>query len=300
MVLLIVAVVLIGRRLSGLDLAAVQDALSRFSLLNSSLVLLLVALDYLVLACYEVMAARYAGVNLPVQRVMYTSFICYTFNFNMGSLIGGVGFRYRLYNLWGVPLSKVTKILIVCVTTNWLGFAMVTAFTFFYGDLGPLERWLSDTGLTLLGVGCLSLVVSYLLLGRFYRGRLRIRQWQLEIPGWRFGAVQISLATLHWLLTSGMIYLLWWGDERVAFAQIVPTYLSAAIAGAVAHIPAGLGVIEAVFLTSFAGELEDAFIVAGILMFRCLYHLLPFFLALILYGYLEFRLRRERLAFREN
>jgi len=56
--------------------------------------------------------------------------------------------------------------------------------------------------------------------------------------------------------------------------------------GFASHAPAGIGVFDATILLGLGGEDKEP-LIAGLLMFRVLYHLLPFVTALALFGAVE-------------
>jgi uncharacterized membrane protein YbhN (UPF0104 family) len=56
--------------------------------------------------------------------------------------------------------------------------------------------------------------------------------------------------------------------------------------GFASHAPAGLGVFDAVILIGLGGEEREP-VIAALLMFRFLYHLLPFVMALGLFAGVE-------------
>lgn len=70
--------------------------------------------------------------------------------------------------------------------------------------------------------------------------------------------------------------------------------LISCVAGVVAHIPAGLGVLEAVFLALLHGKLGQGTLVAALLGYRTLYYLIPLLLAVVTYLILEKRARALR------
>ena len=53
---------------------------------------------------------------------MAVNFISYAFNLNLGALVGGVAFRYRLYTQLGLKLGVITRVLSLSMLTNWLGY----------------------------------------------------------------------------------------------------------------------------------------------------------------------------------
>jgi uncharacterized membrane protein YbhN (UPF0104 family) len=71
---------------------------------------------------------------------------------------------------------------------------------------------------------------------------------------------------------------------------VLGVLLISCVAGVVAHIPAGLGVLEAVFLPC-SGQLGQGTLIAALLGYRTLYYLIPLLLAVVTYLFLEKRAR---------
>jgi len=71
--------------------------------------------------------------------------------------------------------------------------------------------------------------------------------------------------------------------------------LVSSIAGVIVHIPAGIGVLEAVFIAMLSGEeISRGAIIAALLAYRALYYFLPLLLATIGYLILESRAKHLR------
>jgi glycosyltransferase 2 family protein len=68
--------------------------------------------------------------------------------------------------------------------------------------------------------------------------------------------------------------------------------LLAAVAGVATHVPAGLGVIEAVFVACLGAELGSTRVLAALLSYRAVYYLVPLALALLGYAFAEASVRR--------
>ena len=75
---------------------------------------------------------------------------------------------------------------------------------------------------------------------------------------------------------------------------ILGILLISCVAGVVAHIPAGLGVLETVFLALLHGQLAQGTLVAALLGYRTLYYLVPLLLAVLTYLILEKRAKAMR------
>ena len=63
-------------------------------------------------SCFDLLGRRYTGHDLAKRKVMAVNFISYAFNLNLGSLVGGVAFRYRLYSRLGLDNGEITRILV--------------------------------------------------------------------------------------------------------------------------------------------------------------------------------------------
>ena len=76
---------------------------------------------------------------------------------------------------------------------------------------------------------------------------------------------------------------------------MIAVFIAATLLGFASHTPAGLGVFDAAILVGLGGEHREP-LIAALLIFRVLYHLLPFVLALMVFGAVEawrgFRARR--------
>jgi uncharacterized membrane protein YbhN (UPF0104 family) len=68
--------------------------------------------------------------------------------------------------------------------------------------------------------------------------------------------------------------------------------LISSIAGVVAHIPAGLGVLETIFIAMLHHQLSKGSILAALIGYRVVYFLLPLAIACIVYLVIESRAKR--------
>ena len=73
---------------------------------------------------------------------------------------------------------------------------------------------------------------------------------------------------------------------------MLAVYLLAAIAGVVTYIPAGLGVLEAVFLMLLGEQVGEPELLGALLAYRAVYYLGPLLVAAVMYAVMEMRARR--------
>lgn len=76
--------------------------------------------SYLTFASYDLLARAYTGHTLPARQVLPVAFVCYAFNLNFTTWVGGVALRYRLYGRLGLDTATITRILTLGLLTNWM------------------------------------------------------------------------------------------------------------------------------------------------------------------------------------
>ncbi|WP_413761942.1 lysylphosphatidylglycerol synthase domain-containing protein [Variovorax sp. Varisp41] len=257
---------------------------------------LLAACSFALYSTYDLLGRHLTGHPLRAGTVMGVTFISYAFNLNLGSLVGGVAFRYRLYSRLGLRNDTITRVLGFSMLTNWIGYLVVAGAAFFFWPLGLPPAWKVDgEELRLLGAALLVLAAVYLLVCAFaHEKRWHVRGHVLRTPTLRMALLQFLLSCANWSLIGGVIWLLLQG--QVAYPQVLAVLLVAAVAGVITHVPAGLGVLEAVFVALLAHQVAEAQLLAALLAYRGLYYLLPLVVATLAYFATEWRARRGRRA----
>ena len=255
----------------------------------------LVIVSYLVYGCYDLLGRLYCGHKLAKRQVMLVSFICYAFNLTLSTWVGGIGMRYRLYSRLGLPSATITRIFSLSITTNWLGYVLLGGVIFSIGVVELPSHWYIEDG-TLRIIGAVLLVLSavYLWACAFAKRRhITIKGQKLVLPGWRFALMQMGISSLNWMAMGAIIWILLGQDANYFF--VLGVLLVSSIAGAIVHIPAGIGVLEAVFIALLAGEhTSQGKIIAALLAYRVLYFFIPLLLALVCYVLLESRAKKLR------
>lgn len=123
--------------------------------------------------------------------------------------------------------------------------------------------------------------------------RLRVGRWAIALPGSAGALLQMLVGGVEMSAAIGAMYLLLPPAIAPSFADFVPVYLAALLAGIVSHAPGGLGVFEAILLGAFPAQAR-AEVLAGLLCYRLVYNLLPFGVAALALGLFEARRRRLR------
>lgn len=255
----------------------------------------LVIISYLLYGCYDLLARAYCGHKLAARQVMLVSFICYAFNLTLSTWVGGIGMRYRLYSRLGLPGATITRIFSLSITTNWLGYILLGGIIFTFGVVELPSHWYIDEGtLRIMGIVLLAMVATYVWFCAYAKRRhMTVKGQKLVLPSFKFAVAQMVISSANWMAMGAIIWLLL--GEDVNYFFVLGVLLVSSIAGVIVHIPAGIGVLEAVFIALLAGEhTSQGTIIAALLAYRMLYYFLPLLLALVCYLMLESRAKKLR------
>lgn len=249
--------------------------------------------SYVLYSCFDLFGRHITGHGLAVPKVMTVNFVSYAFNLNMGALVGGVAFRYRLYSRLGLDTPTTTRVVAMSMLTNWLGYLLLAGLAFWWAPPSPPPDWKLDmAGLRVLGMALFAAAIAYLLLCAFSKRRVwTVRGHDIELPSLRLALLQLAMSSVNWLLIAATVYTLM--EQKIAFPSVLAVLLVAAVAGVITHVPAGLGVLETVFVVLLSHQLPRSELLAALLAYRGIYYLAPLVLATVVYLFLEMRARKS-------
>lgn len=272
---------------------AVWSALANYPLPALLGAVALALLSLTLYSSFDLLGRHYTGHTLRTPTVMRVTFISYMFNLNMGALVGGVAFRYRLYSRLGLDAGVITRVMSLSMLTNWMGYLLLAGVIFgFYVPALPPGWQIGSVGLQVLGFVLLALALLYLLLCALSRQHeFTLRGHQLHLPSLRLAALQLGMGAGNWLIMGAVVYLLLL--QKIDFSTVVGVLLVAAVAGVITHVPAGLGVLEAVFVVLLSHQLPRHELLAALLAYRLIYYLAPLTLAAVLYLVAETRAKKS-------
>lgn len=291
---LVVVAVLLVRYARSIDWDQVQAALRAYDRGTVLLAAGLTLASYAVYACYDLGARRYAHHHLSTHRVVFIAFVSYTFALNIGALVGGAGFRYRLYSRSGLAMGAISRIVAFSVSANWIGYTALAGGLFLLHPPQPPPGWeIGVSGLRVLGSVMLLAVAGYLVACHATHGRVfHVRGHHFRLPSPALAVLQVVLAATNWTLMAALLHVLM--PDALTYPTVLGVLLLASVASAMAHIPAGIGVLEAVFIALLGHVVPQPELLAGLLAYRAFYYLAPLLLAVA--AYLAFEARGKRAA----
>ncbi len=254
-----------------------------------ALAAMLVATSYGSLTLYDLLALRTIGrTEVPYRIAALASFTSYPIAHGVGavSLISPI-IRYRIYSHNGLGAFDVANICFLTGLTFWLGNLTALGFGLMYApdaisvvDLLPprANQWLAAA--LLLGV------VSFLVWCWSSPRNIGTRRWPVRLPSGPVVLLQIVIGIFDLGAAALAMYVLIPAGPTIGIFPIAAVFIAATLLGFASHTPAGIGVFDATFLIGLGGDNKEP-LIAALLMFRLLYHFLPFVLALGLFGSVE-------------
>lgn len=286
--------VLLVRYARHLNWNEVLDSLASTSMPTLLAAVVLAGSSHLLYSCFDLIGRRYTGHNLPTRTVMAVSFISYVFNLCIGSLVGGVGFRYRLYSRLGLKTGVITRIVSMSMLTNWLGYKLLAGLLFVIHPLALPPNWhMGNHGLQWVGAVLVAISVSYIAACHWFGNRVWTwRGHELYLPPLPMALLQMLISCVNWCLMAGVIYVLL--GQRIVYADVLTVLLIGAIAGVFAHVPAGLGVFEFVFVALLSHLVPEGRLIGALLAYRALYYIIPLGVGALMYLVMEMRAKNKR------
>ncbi len=255
----------------------------------------LTVLDYLVLTIYDALALRYIRHRLQYIKIALASFIGYVFSHNL-TILGGSTARYRVYSALGVSAGEVSRLVLFCGLTFWLGFFSLAGMVFLVEHQQiPATLHIPFASAWPVGVIFLTGVLAYFIFIAFRRRPLNIRGWELAVPSMPISLGQIAIASLDWVLACGVLYALLPAFVKLSFFNFLGIFMLAQCIGLLSYVPGGLGVFETVILLLLSDHLDNSAIISCLILYRLIYYLLPLVAATMLLATHELVTKRRDL-----
>ena len=146
-------------------------------------------------------------------------------------------------------------------------------------------------------LGCIGLAKDAAYLVFVYRREapIRLGGWSVRLPTLRLTLLQVVVGLVDICLVASVLYLLLPASARIAFLPFLAVYLASVLVGVLSHVPAGLGVLESMLLLLLP-HVPPEQLLAAVLIYRVIYEVIPFVIALALWGGYELTAARRRAA----
>ena len=284
------------------QLADIARAFAGMPVRHLVLAVLAAAGAYLVLAFYDTVALRHLERPLPLRRSLLAGFVGYAFSHAIGMpLVTGGAVRFRLYSAWGLSAAEIAGVVAFNGVTLWLGVGAMLALG---GLAGPDEvghlLGIGEGAVRAVALALVLLLAAYPLLPSLVGPRVTVGRWSAALPSPGVALVQLGMAVLDWSLSALCLWVLLPGSVGVNFLTFASLFSVACLAGVVSHLPAGIGVFEAVLLLALPGAHAEPRVAAALIAFRLVFFVLPVVTATALFAWYQLRsagaVARERVG----
>lgn len=269
--------------LRDISLAEVEAGFAAISWHQWMLSALSAVVAYAALAGYDHIALLHIGKKVNWFFVTACSFCTYALSHNMGgSVISGAVIRYRAYGTKGLTAQDVGVLVAVC----WFTFVLATVFlSGIFLTVKPelIDRLRSDlspaTGLA-LGLFLLLFVVVYVFGSWLHFRPVRIAGFQLHYPRLPIVARQLVIGPLEVMAAILILYFVLPAEGNPGFITIAMVFIASFAVAQVSHAPGGIGVLEVMFIKALP-EMNEVQLLAGLLVFRLFYLVIPLIISII-------------------
>jgi uncharacterized membrane protein YbhN (UPF0104 family) len=281
-----IAAVVLFHMLRDIDVDDVLDAIEAVPYRNIGLAGLFVAAGYWTLTFYDLFALRKIGRSDISYRVAaLAGFTSYSVGHNIGaSMLTAGAVRYRIYSAYGLDAIDVAKICFLAGLTFWLGNATMLGLGILVAPdaASAIDQLPPNVNRALAGL-VLIILASYI---AWVWGRPRSigrSQWRVTLPSGPSTLLQIGIGMVDLSCCALAMYMLVPTEPNIGLVTVSVIFVSATLLGFASHSPGGLGVFDAAMLVAL-WQFDKEDLLAGLLLFRLLYYIVPFTLTLAILG----------------
>jgi uncharacterized membrane protein YbhN (UPF0104 family) len=282
------AITTLVRTLKGVDAGVILVALTEKSPGQIALAALCVVGAFCTLTFYDFFALRTIGkMHVPYRIAALSSFTSYTIGHNIGATVfTGGAIRFRIYSDYGLNAIDVAKICFISGLTFWLGnlFVLGVGMTLHPWAASAMDL-LPPAVNRLIAFGCLAGIAIYFIWLVMGKNRRELGQngWKVVLPSARLTLLQILIGVVDLGFCALAMYLLMPAEPGISFISLAVVFILATLLGFASHAPGSIGVFDAAMLVALP-EFGREQLVATLVVYRILYFLIPFGIAISIMG----------------
>lgn len=280
-----------------IKLSDVMAAIEQIPNVDIFLALLVVAFGYLVLTLYDSIALRHLHITLPFKKIAFTSFTAYAIGHTIGlAILSASGVRFRMYGVNKIKPENIANVVWLVSMAFTFGISTLVSLSLALHPeatvtmMGQLDMQLSEVSIDIpnffhneaiirgIGIGLFATVAGLIAWSGKQGRHIQIRGWRFDLPPAGMLIKQIIISIIDLASVAFVLYLLLPHDAGVGYFTVFSAFVQSMILAILSHVPGGLGVFELTMMASLP-TVDKTYLLAVLLVFRLLYYLLPFFLA---------------------
>src|ERR1700726_3833615 len=200
--------------------------------------------------------------------------------------IGKTQVPYRIYSDYGLTAIDVAKICFLSGLTFWIGNLFVLGFGMAWHPWAASAMDLLPPAMNrLIAVGCLAGIAAYFIWLVMGENRRELGQngWKVVLPSARLTLLQVLIGVVDLGFCAMAMYLLMPAQPDIDFVSLAVVFILAPLLGFASHAPGSLGVFDAAMLVALP-QFGREQLLATLVVFRILYFLIPFGIAISIMG----------------
>src|ERR1700757_1297887 len=286
------AITTLVRTLKGVDGGVILTALTEIPTSHIALAALCVVGAFCTLTFYDFFALRTIGKrHVPYRIAVLSSFTSYSIGHNIGATVfTGAAIRFRIYSDYSLNAIDVAKICFLSGLTFWLGniFVLGIGMILHPGAASAMDQ-LPGAINRRIGIGGVAGIFAYLGWLSLGNNRRELGQngWKVVLPSARFTLLQILIGVVDLSFCATAMYLLMPAQPHIDFMSLAVVFILATLLGFASHAPGSIGVFDAAMLVALP-QFGREQLLATLLVFRVLYFVIPFSIAISIMGTREF------------
>ncbi|WP_201545255.1 UPF0104 family protein [Psychrobacter sp. H7-1] len=263
--------------------------------------LLVVAFGYLVLTLYDTIAFKHMNIALPFKKVAFTSFTAYAIGHTIGlAILSASGVRFRMYGVNKIRPENIANVVWLVSMAFTFGITTLVSLSLAFNPeatvtmMNQLDLQLAEVSIDIpdflrnasvirsLGLGLLAMVAGLIAWSGRQGRHIQVKGWRFDLPPATMMIKQIIISIVDLASVAFVLYLLLPHDAGVGYFTVFSAFIQSMILAILSHVPGGLGVFELTMMASLP-TVDKTYLLAVLLVFRLLYYLLPFFLAVLFF-----------------
>ena len=288
LIIIAFAITTLVRTLKGVDTGVMLVALTEIAPHRIALAALCVVGAFCTLTFYDFFALRTIGrKHVPYRIAALSSFTSYTIGHNIGATVfTGGAIRFRIYSEYGLSAVDVAKICFLSGLTFWLGntFVLGIGMAWHPGAASAMDQLPAAIN-RLVAFGVLGAILAYFVWLSLGEERRELGQngWKVKLPSAPLTLVQILIGVLDLGFCAMAMYLLMPPDPGIDFMSLAVVFILATLLGFASHAPGSIGVFDAAMLVALP-QFGREQLLATLVVFRILYFMIPFGIAISIMG----------------
>jgi uncharacterized membrane protein YbhN (UPF0104 family) len=282
------AITTLVRTLKGVDTGVILIALTEKPPAQIALAALCVIGAFCTLTFYDFFALRTTGkMHVPYRIAALSSFTSYSIGHNIGATVfTGGAIRFRIYSDYGLNAIDVAKICFISGLTFWLGNTLVLGIGMALHPWAASAMDLLPPAINrLIAFGCVAGIAIYFIWLVMGKNRRELGQngWKVVLPSARLTLLQILIGVVDLGFCALAIYLLMPVQPGIDFISLAVVFILATLLGFASHAPGSIGVFDAAMLVALP-QFGREELLATLVIYRVLYFLIPFSIAISIMG----------------